>query len=75
MCVEKQFNVYNSNLGMALSALRHPLRVLASMNEVKEVLIQYCQPLPTWNVLNMAKSADPDETPHFAASHQGLRYL
>ena len=27
------------------------------------------------NVLNMANIADPDETPRFAASHLGLRYL
>ena len=29
----------------------------------------------TKNVLNMANSADPDETPRVAASHLGLRYL
>ena len=27
------------------------------------------------NVLNMTNSTDPDETPHFAASHLGLRYM
>ena len=32
-------------------------------------------PTVTKNVLNMANSADPDETPHIAASHLGLRYL
>ena len=29
----------------------------------------------TKNSLNMVNSADPDETPHFAASHLGLRCL
>ena len=62
---------------MALSALRPPLRVLAPINEVKEVLIHVDLVLSsvTKNVLNMVNSADPDETPLFVASHQGLRYL
>ena len=29
----------------------------------------------TKTVLNMTNSIDPDETPRFAASHLGLRYL
>ena len=32
-------------------------------------------PSVTKNVLNMANSADPDETSLFVASHLGLRYL
>ena len=53
---------------------RPPLRVLAPINEVKEVLIHI-----RFNIVNcyrecayMANSADPDEN---AASHLGLRYL
>ena len=58
---------------IALSALRPPLRVLAPINEVKEVPIHiYDLVLST---VNMANSAYPDETPRFAASHLGLRYL
>ena len=43
---------------MALSALRPPFRVLAPINEVKEVLVH------VKNVLSMANtcSADPDES-------------
>ena len=29
----------------------------------------------TKNVVNIANSSDPDETPRFLASHLGLRYL
>ena len=50
-----------------------PFKGLAPINEMKEILIH--KRLNTKNVLNMANSADPDETPHFAASHLGLRYL
>ena len=53
---------------MALSALR-----LATINQVKEVLIHIR--FNTKNALNMAKSADPDETSPFVASHLGLRYM
>ena len=43
------------------------------INEVKEVLIN--KRFNTKNALNMANSKDPDETPRFAASHLGLRYV
>ena len=50
---------------------------LAPINEVKDVLIHIRFNIVTIakNVLNTANSADPDETPHFVASHLGLRYL
>ena len=44
---------------------------------MKEAIVHkrfYIVPV-TKNVLNMANSADPDETPRFAASHLGIRYL
>ena len=62
---------------MAVSALRPPFRVLAPITEVKEVPIQLRFNIVhryTKNVLNIANSADPDKTMHFAASHLGLRY-
>ena len=61
-----------------LSVARPPLRVLAPISKVKEILIHKRFIIVhryTKNVLNMANSADPDETPHFAASHLGLTYL
>ena len=62
---------------IALSALRPPIRVLAPINEVKEVLIHIRSSIVHRykNMPNVANSAYPDETPRFAASHLGLRYL
>ena len=61
---------------MALSAIRPLLRVLAPINGVKEVLIQdLVLSSVTKNVVNKANSTDPAETPRFAASLLGLRYL
>ena len=42
------------------------------MNEVL-IHIRFSISSVTKNVLNMANSADPDESPHFAVSHLGLR--
>ena len=57
-------NVYD---GMTL------FKVLEPINEVQEVLISM---KPNAKItLNMSNNADPDETPCFAASHLGLRYL
>ena len=62
-------NVANSNFG--LSVMHFLLRV---QHEVKELLI-YIRFNIVHRYQNMANSADPDETPHFAASHLGLRYM
>ena len=63
---------------MALSALSPlPFKALAPINKVKEVLFIKYLVLSTVrkNVLNMDNSADVDETPHYAASQLGPRYL
>ena len=65
-------SVSYSNLSMALSALRHPLRVIASIKEVFKRGPDSELSTVTKNVLNMANCVDPDETPRFAASHLGF---
>ena len=65
-------NVSNSDFGMTLAALRNPLRVLASIKEVFKRDPDSKLSTVTKNVLNMANSVDPDETPRFAASHLGF---
>ena len=56
-----------------------PFKGLAPINEKKELRIHIklhvILSTVTKNVRNMANSADPDETPCYAASHMGLRYL
>ena len=50
-----------------------PFKGLALIKEVTEILIH--KRYNTKNVLNTTNSADPDEMPHFVASHLDLRYL
>ena len=54
---------------MALSALR-PLKVKDVLINIRINIAHRYQ-----NVLNIANSTDPDETPRFVASHLGLRYF
>ena len=72
MHVEKQ-----SRCLVGVYAPKTHFKGLAPINEVKEVLIHISCHLSTVtkNVLNMANSAGPDETPRYAASHLDLRYL
>ena len=48
------------------------MKGLGLIDEVKEILIY-----TSFNIVhrNMADSADPDETPHFAASHLGALFV
>ena len=83
---EKNNNTNNSNASnsyygrdngiITCISPKTPFGGLARINEVKEVLIHkdYILSTVTNTVVNLANSADPDETQLIAASHLGLRY-